>query len=82
MIRLRNSRGVVVNVDDAKAVRLGSDWVPVGEESPAGTGPEDLTVSELKAEIRRRNEDRADDDRLPLVGSKAELIAALECDGE
>lgn len=53
-------------------------------EGSTGTSAEkgsygDLTVEQLKDEIRARNEDR-DADHLPLTGSKADLVAALESD--
>lgn len=84
MARLRNHLGVVVNVDDAKVARLGAGWEPVGGTSStsSGSGYDDKTVDELKDEIRARNESRDDDDRLPLTGTKAELIAALSGDDE
>ena len=43
---------------------------------------EAMTVVALKAEIRSRNEGRADDDLIPADGNKADLIAALEADDE
>lgn len=48
----------------------------------AGTdgGYSDLKLDELKDEIRKRNEGRDDDAKLPLTGNKAELAAALEAD--
>lgn len=81
MARLRNSAGVVINVSDEKAVVLGSMWQSVeGETSTGPTGYDALTVDELKDEIRKRNDDRDDDDRLALTGTKAELVASLEAD--
>ena len=36
MVRLRNSAtGAIVSVADEKVARLGSEWVPVEETSPA-----------------------------------------------
>lgn len=40
------------------------------------------TVAELKAEIEKRNVDRADDAKLPVTGNKPALIAALTADDE
>lgn len=84
MPRLRNAAGVVVNVSDDTAANLGSEWVSADEAqtSPAGapTGYDEMTVTDLKDEIRARNEDRDEDVRLPLTGSKAGLIDALTSD--
>lgn len=41
-----------------------------------------LTVDDLKAEIKRRNEGREPADRLKLSGTKDELVAALKADDE
>lgn len=46
----------------------------------ANEGYDALTVDALKAEIDKRNENRADDARLTKSGSKADLVAALEAD--
>lgn len=77
MPRLRNSAGSVVNVSDATAARLGAGRAPL--DGAAG-GYADMTVTDIKDEIRARNETRDEDDRLPLTGSKADLIAALTAD--
>jgi len=77
-----NHTGVVVSVADEKADRYANgDWAPVGD-SPAPEGYEAMTIEQLKDEIRGRNEGRDSDERLPLTGSKAELVAILEADGE
>lgn len=40
MVRLRNSKtGAVVSVAEEKVARLGSEWVPVEETSPAPRKP-------------------------------------------
>ena len=39
-----------------------------------------MKVAELKAYIEARNADRADEDKIPAEGTKAELAAALEAD--
>lgn len=55
------------------------------EESEAIVAPEDYADAkndDLRAEIARRNEDRDEDDQLPLTGNKAALIAVLEEDDE
>lgn len=77
MPRLRNARGVVVNVSDHTAERL-RGWAPA--DSPAGTDYDDMTVADLKDEIRRRNDSRDESDRLPLTGSKSDLITILNAD--
>lgn len=79
-MRLRNSStGVVVNVRDDKP--MGPGWEPADTTSAGSTaGYSDLTVDELKDEIRTRNEGRDEDDRLPLSGTKSDLVAALESD--
>lgn len=41
---------------------------------------DDLTVADLEGEIRARNHDRDDDDRLSTRGRKADLIATLKAD--
>ena len=82
MARLTHANGAVVNVpasDVDRLVRSGftrSD----GQAASSPEGYEAMTVDELKDEIRSRNEDRDDDARLPLTGTKAELVAALEAD--
>lgn len=51
---------------------------PAGE--PAGPDYSSMTVSDLRAEIDRRNEGRAEEDLIPADGLKADLVAALEAD--
>ena len=82
MPRLRDTATqVVVNVDDETAERLRSEgWRPADE--PAAGGYEAMKVTDLRAEIERRNEGRDEADRLPDDGRKADLIAALEADDE
>lgn len=76
MRRLRNKRtGVIVRVRDDKP--MGHEWEPVDGSHSAY---DDMTVAELKDEIRGRNEGRDEDDRILLTGSKADLVAALEAD--
>lgn len=43
---------------------------------------DDMTKSELKDEIDRRNADRDEDDHLSKSGNKADLVARLEDDDE
>lgn len=38
------------------------------------------TVQSLRDEIGRRNADRAPEDRIPVTGNKADLVAALAAD--
>lgn len=45
-------------------------------------GSDALTVTDLKAEIKRRNEGRDEADRLKVSGTKDELLAALKADDE
>jgi len=55
------------------------------EESEAIVAPEDYANAkndDLRAEIARRNEDRDEDDQLPLTGNKQALIDVLEADDE
>lgn len=59
------------------------------EDEDEGLSPEDYaspdtatTNRELRAEISRRNEGRADEDKIPLGDNKAELVAALQADDE
>lgn len=47
--------------------------------SAESVGYGSMTVEQLKGEIRTRNDDR-DGDLLPLTGSKADLVAALDAD--
>ena len=77
MARYRLPNGVVVNVSDDR--QPGHGWEPLDE---GGSQPawDDLTVDELKDEIRRRNDGRDDDSRLVLTGTKAELVAQLDAD--
>jgi hypothetical protein len=39
-----------------------------------------VTVASLTAEIKARNADRDEADRIPLTGNKADLVAALAAD--
>ena len=41
---------------------------------------EDMSYDEVRAEVRRRNKGRDDDQKIPAVGTQAELIAALVAD--
>lgn len=80
MRRLRNTQtDVIVNVDDATAATLGRDWRPVDAKA-APSGYAAMKVSDLKAEIERRNTDRDEADQLPVDGKKPALVAALEAD--
>jgi hypothetical protein len=86
MPRFRSTTtGVVVSVSEANADRYRTGWesleATTSGDSSAG-GYEAMTVEQLKDEIRTRNEDRDDEDRLPLTGTKAELVAALGADDE
>ena len=62
------------------------DRATVGEDDDEADESEDtyddMTVTELKAEIESRNEDRDEDDHLSKTGNKAELVARLEEDDE
>jgi hypothetical protein len=82
MPRLRDATtGVIVNVSDATAARLPSQYRPI-DAPAAGEGYAAMKVADLRAEIERRNEGREEADRLPSDGRKADLIAALEADDE
>lgn len=61
---------------DAQRV-FGDDGDDSGDKEYA-----DMTKSELKEEIERRNASRSDDDHLSKSGNKDELIAVLEEDDE
>lgn len=53
------------------------------QDSEPEAGPADyaaMTVLDLRAEIKRRNQDRDEDDLIPDEGKKVDLIAALETD--
>lgn len=52
---------------------------PASEEIPGGVTYDVMTVADLKADIDRRNEGRADDAKIVPVppGNKADLVAAL-----
>ena len=55
------------------------------EDTETATGPdyEAMTVTDLRSEIRSRNEDGRDDDaKMSTDGVKADLIAALEADDQ
>ena len=68
-------------VDDDAPAPEASDTEPAdGPVSPANY--ESLTVVELRARIKARNEGRDDASRVPGDGNKADLIAALEADDE
>jgi len=56
-------------------------WLVVGsdeEQEQAAAGLENLTVAELQGHIRALNEHRADDQQLPISGTKAELIQRIQ----
>lgn len=81
MARFTNkATGVIVNVDDSKAHRFPADtW---DSDAPAADGYSALKVAELRDEIGRRNEGRAEDALLSTEGNKAALVAILEADDE
>lgn len=56
---------------------LDGDEAAVAEET---TRLEDMTYDEVRAEVRRRNKGRDDDQKIPAVGTQTELIAALVAD--
>lgn len=66
------------DIDDASKI-VADVWDGSGDDS-SDEGYSALKVDELKDEIRSRNEGRDEDDTLPLTGTKAELVAALEAD--
>jgi hypothetical protein len=74
--------GARVQVRDDKV--MDSSW-KLRDESESGDGAEGydaMTVPKLKAEIDRRNTDRAEADRIPSDGKKADLVAALQLDDD
>ncbi len=74
--------GAPVQVRDDKV--MDSSWVPEGQPKAAADSPdsgyEGMKVADLKAEIERRNEGRAEADLVPAEGLKADLVAALVAD--
>ena len=62
------------------------EWATVGEHlveaSESAPGYDEQTVSDLRAEIARRNEGRGEADQIPSDGKKADLVAALAADDE
>ncbi|MEU7843945.1 hypothetical protein AB0B39_23630 [Micromonospora sp. NPDC049114] len=76
--------GARVQVRDDKV--MDSSWVPEGQAKPAAgnsdSGYEGMKVTDLKAEIERRNQGRAEADLVSAEGLKADLIAALTADDD
>lgn len=69
------------------ASRKAEDTAAGGQPEDAETAPgpdyEAMTVTDLRSEIRSRNEDGRDDDaKMSTDGVKADLIAALEADDQ
>lgn len=75
---------VVVSVADSKDHRFpaSAGWSPVTDDdtTPAPEGYAALKLPELRAEIDKRNEGRADEDKVSAAGNKPDLVAALEAD--
>lgn len=71
--------GVVFTVADSKDARYAGDRYG-DPESREPSKYEGLKVAELKAEIDRRNEGRAEGDKVPSDGAKPDLIKALDAD--
>jgi hypothetical protein len=65
--------------DLSPADEAGQDTAP-GPDTDSGYAA--LTVVELRQLLRDRNTERAEDDQLPLSGSKAELVERLQDDDE
>lgn len=57
---------------------VGPDALDGADDSDGGYA--DMKAADLKAEIEKRNEGRADDAKLSTSGNKAELVAALVAD--
>lgn len=56
---------------------------PVSSDSaPSASSYEEMTVSELKDEIDRRNENRDEEGQISKSGNKSDLIDALESDDD
>lgn len=68
--------------DPAKA--FGKEGVEAAETAEDEVLPpyDRYTNAQLTAELIRRNEERDEDDQLPIAGNKAELVARLEADDE
>lgn len=70
--------GARVQVRDDKV--MDSSWERADGSATEPEGYDAMTVPKLKAEIERRNENRAEDALLSTEGRKADLIAVLEAD--
>jgi hypothetical protein len=66
--------------DLSPAEEAGQDTAPGPDTDQQGYAA--LTVVELRQLLRDRNTERAEDDQLPLSGSKAELIERLQDDDD
>lgn len=58
------------------------DDLTVDEGTPKVADYESMTVTELRAEIKSRNAERAEAEQLPADGVKADLVAALVADDQ
>ena len=59
------------------------EYQPEDTETATSSDYEAMTVTDLRSEIRSRNEDgRGDDAKMSTDGVKADLIAALEADDQ
>lgn len=75
--------GVVFSVSDDKDGRYGGELYELydgdgSESESAGYGS--MKVTDLRAEIGKRNEGREEADQVSAEGNKAALVAALEAD--
>lgn len=72
----------------AQAITNPKAWAdPTGTEEGTSPGPRaaayrGMKISDLRAEIDRRNADRAEEAKLPAEGTKADLAAVLEADDD
>lgn len=71
---------VIETSNAVEGARLRAAGFVQGQEAPDDY--ESMKVADLKAEIARRNEGRADDDQIPATGNKDDLVAALAADDE
>lgn len=77
------STGDVFRINRKVADRQPSLTVLDGTEATEAietTRLEDMTYAQVREEVRRRNKDRDDDNKIPAVGTQAELIAAIVAD--
>lgn len=76
---VKDPRELMKPAGEAAATRDGDDE-DESDGEPLEPPYDQYTNAQLRAELDRRNEDRDEDEKLPLSGSKAELVSRLEED--